>query len=165
MDKQRGLVIGLSGAAAVAAVALVALSVGSATFAPFADDGQRLVVADEDGSVLIDEPVEDGDEVRLEYTHSVERTPISDVYTVDGYELESTRMVFESYGAGLPSNADVERTDDGRFVTETEGTHERIVVSPGEIAGHTLTVNDTSYDLVALADGSVSISVTDGDPT
>lgn len=164
MDNQRGLVIGLAGAATVALAALLVLSVGFGAVAPFADDGQRLVVADEDGSVLVDEPVDEGDELRLEYTHSVEKTPVTEVYTVEGSALESTRMVFESYGAGLPSNADVERTDDGRFVTETEGTHERIVVSPGEIAGHTLTVNDTTYDLVALADGSVSISVTD-DPT
>lgn len=162
MDRQRGISVGV---ACSALVAVLLLSVGSAAVAPFSEDTQRLVVTDEDGSVLIDEPVEDGDEVRLEYTHSVEKTPVSDVYTVEGSALESTRMVFESYGAGLPAQADVERTDDGRFVTETEGTHERIVVSPGEIAGHTLTVNDTTYDLVALADGSVSITVTDRDPT
>lgn len=152
-------------AATVAVVGvLLVLSASSAALGPFADDTQRLVVTDEDGTVLIDEPVEDGDEVRLEYTHSVEKTPVADVYTVNGTALESTRMEFESYGAGLPSDADVERTDDGRFVTYTEGTHERIVVSPGEIAGHTLTVNGTTYDLVALADGSVSLTVTDREP-
>ncbi|MDL5360701.1 DUF1850 domain-containing protein [Halalkalicoccus sp. NIPERK01] len=150
-------------ATAVIAVVVVAVLffASSAAVSTLSDDTQRLVVTDEDGTVLIDEPVEDGDEVRLEYTHSVEKTPVSDIYTVNGTALESTRMEFESYGAGLPSNADVERTGDGRFVTYTEGTHERIVVSPGAIAGHTLTVNDTTYDLVALADGSVSITVTD----
>lgn len=160
MEGRRGVLVGV----ACAVLLLVGLSMaGPATVLPFFEE-QRLVVTDEDGSVLIDEPVEDGDEVRLEYTHSVEKTLVSDIYIVNGTALESTRMEFDSYGAGLPSNADVERTDDGRFVTETEGIHERIVVSPGEIAGHTLTVNDTTYDLVALADGSVSLTVTDRDP-
>lgn len=159
MDRGR---VALVGVICTVAVLGWLLAAGPATVLPFFED-QRLVVTDEDGSVLIDEPVKDGDEIRLEYTHSVEKTLVTDVYTVDGTTLESTRMEFDSYGAGLPADADVERTDDGRFATETEGTHERLVVSPGEIAGHTLTVNDTTYDLVALADGSVSLTVTDRD--
>lgn len=149
---------------ACAVLVLVGLSTAGPATVPQLFEDQRFVVTDEDGSVLIDEPVEDGDEVRLEYTHSVEKTLVSDIYIVNGTTLESTRMEFDSYGAGLPSNADVERTDDGRFVTETDGTHDRLIVSPGEIAGHTLTVNDTTYDLVALADGSVSLTVTDRNP-
>lgn len=117
-----------------------------------------LVVADEEGETLLSIPVETGDTVVLEYTHSVEKTTVRDVYTVRHEGIVLTRMEFSSYGAGLPSNAPVERTDEGTFVYEPPGMEPgELLVSTGEIAGHELLLDDRRYDLVEHADGGTVV--------
>ncbi len=112
-----------------------------------------LVVADADtGEPILVSPVEDGTEVTLAYTHSVEKTPVHDVYAVDGSELEMTEMRFQSYGAGLPARANV-TTENGWFVFDPPGRYERIYVAPGDVANHELRVGDERYDLVELSGG------------
>ncbi|MDS0282510.1 DUF1850 domain-containing protein [Haloarcula onubensis] len=134
-------------AAAVAAVALVVLAV-----APAVPTGRTLVVADtETGETYLRTPVENGTTVTLAYTHSVEKTPVRDVYTVDGNRLVATRMAFESYGWGLPSRANVSR-EGGQFVYDPPGEYRRLTVAPGDVAGHRLRVGNRSYDLVELTD-------------
>ena len=127
--------------------------------------GTVLVVADTDtGETYLTAPVSNGTSVGLEYMHSVEKTRVYDGYTVRGDELEMTRMEFESYGWGLPARENVTR-ENGTFVFDPPGQFERITVSPGDIAGHTLHVGDETYDLVALSDGNaVDIYVTRRSP-
>ncbi|MFU8867720.1 DUF1850 domain-containing protein [Natronococcus sp.] len=121
--------------------------------------GRTLVVADAATEErLLEIPVDDGEEVTLAYTHSVERTPVEDVYAVDGDELRAVKSVFHSFGAGLPT--DVTRTDEG-YVAEGSGRHDELYVVPGSIAGHELVVGDDRYDLVAVADGGVVLFLTD----
>ena len=143
-------------AVALAAVALVALAV-----APAVPTGRTLVVADtETGETYLHTPVENGTTVTLAYTHSVEKTPVRDVYVVDDDRLVATRMTFESYGWGLPSRANVTR-EDGHFVYDPPGAHNRLTVAPGGVAGHRLHVGDRRYDLVELTDErSVDIHIT-----
>ena len=144
------------------ALALVlVVSLGAA--ASVSTNERVLVVASDGGKVLLTEPVTDGTTVRLEYTHSVEKTPVADVYVVDGTTLRMTHMEFDSYGAGLPANAPVERAADGRgYVYELNRTYDRLEVSPGERAGHRLVVDDARYDLVERSEGEgVSIYVTE----
>ncbi|MCU4741215.1 DUF1850 domain-containing protein [Natronoglomus mannanivorans] len=137
---------------ALCVVAAVGSAVGSPSF------GAALVVADADsGERLLAIPVDDGETVTLAYTHSVEKTDVRDVYVVDerNESLRMVRMEFDSYGAGLPADADVERTEDG-LVTTVDRSYERLSVVPGSIAGHELVVDERHYDLVALADPGAS---------
>ncbi|MFC7082045.1 DUF1850 domain-containing protein [Halorussus caseinilyticus] len=124
---------------------------------------RKLFVAEdaETGERLLSVPVSEGTTVALNYTHSVEKTPVLDVYEVNGTELEMVRMEFSSYGAGLPAQAEVNVTDNGTFVFDPEGSYDRIFVSPGPVADHRLVVGDRAYDLVDLSDGrSVKLFVT-----
>ena len=130
-----------------------------------ATENRTLVVADaETNASLLEVPVADGDELTLAYTHSVEKTAVEDVYEVDGTTLQMDRMVFSSYGAGLPSEAAVNRTDEG-FVVSVDRSFDRIHVSPGSIAGHVLQVGDECYDLVALSEESTVVLFVEERPT
>lgn len=142
--------------AAVALVVLVA-ALGSAAAVP---SQAVLVVEDaETGETYLDVPVENGSTVALEYTHSVEKTRVYEAYTVRGDWLVMTHMEFESYGWGLPSGANVTRTN-GTFMYDPPGRYRHLTVAPGDIAGHTLHVDDRTYDLVARANGrSVTLSI------
>lgn len=149
-------------AVAIVAVLLLLGATAAATTTATAD--RTLTVTDADtGEQLLEVPVDDGTEVTLTYTHSVEKTTVDDVYVVDGTRLRMDRMVFHSHGAGLPTDAPIEKTDEG-FVLEFDETYEEIGVVPGEIAGHELVVGDERYDLVALSDGAVVLSVSDRTP-
>ncbi|GAA0222603.1 DUF1850 domain-containing protein [Halobacterium noricense] len=129
--------------------------------------GERvLVVADaETGEPMLVTPVENGTRVTLAYTHSVEKTPVHDVYAVDGNELEMVEMRFQSYGAGLPANADV-TMEEGWFVFDPPGRYAQVPVTPGDVAKHELRVKDEQYDLAALSGGeSVELFVIERCPT
>jgi|GEM_PF-163457 len=147
----------------VAAGALAATGGGSTVAGALdADSADRtLVVADvETGEAYLATPVENGTTVALEYTHSVEKSRVYDEYAVRGDRLEMTRMEFESYGWGLPADANV-TLENGTFVYDPDGNVSELTVKPGRIAGHRLHVGDRTYDLVNRTDArSVRIRVT-----
>lgn len=147
--------------AVVAAVVLVLVTVGvAATLGTLG--GQALVVTDPTGEELLVVPVEEGTEVAIEYTHSVERTPVRDVYVVEGDRLVMDRMEFRSYGAGLPSTAPVTRSDDGDSYVyrPPEREYEMLSVATGHVAGQELVVGSARYDLVEISDaGTVRLTI------
>jgi len=138
--------------------ALLALAVlGFVVVAVTAPIGSVLVVEDvETGERYVAEPVNDGSTVALEYMHSVEKSRVYDEYRVEGRTLVNTRMEFESYGWGLPARVNVTNVN-GTLVydpVEPITELERLSISPGEIAGHTLIVDERQYDLVEVSDGN-----------
>lgn len=130
----------------VAAIALALTAVAAATPA-----GSALVVEDaSSGEQLLATPVSNGTPVVLTYTHSVEKTPVHDVYVVRNGSLVMTRMEFQSYGWGLPARANISR-ENGSFTFDPQGSYEELYVKPGRTADHRLRVGNRSYDLVALS--------------
>lgn len=141
---------------------LVAIAIGVGVSTAFDTTDRTLVVETEGGETIVSEPVDEESEIRIEYTHSVEKTPVIQHYTIEETTLVLSHSEFRSYGAGLPSTASVERTDDGAFVRQIDEPRERIVLRPGETAGHTLVVDDEEFDLVSLSEGStVEIELTE----
>ena len=147
--------------AAIAVIALVVAGLAALVLAGAAGSQQVLVVTDDEGKTVQSIPVEENATVVLEYTHSVEKTTVRDIYVVREEGLAMTRMEFRSYGAGLPARADVEITDDGTFIYELPADDPSpLHVATGEIAGHELIVDGDRYDLVDLADGgTVTLTV------
>ncbi|MFB6087155.1 MAG: DUF1850 domain-containing protein [Haloarculaceae archaeon] len=141
---------------AVALAVVVALAAVGAAL----PTSRALVVRDaETGRTLLTVPVSEGSVVVLSYTHSVEKSPVEDVYRVRGDALDMTSTRFESYGWGLPAGADV-HVEDGAFVYDPDWSGRRLRVATGYVAQHRLTVDGREYDLVDLADGgSVVITV------
>lgn len=153
----------MRGYLAVAVVVATAAAAAGFAFHPVSSGGQQLVVESLDGDVLLEEDVEDGEEVMLEYVHSVEKTEVREVYVVRDSSLVLNRTEYSSFGAGLHSG-DVERTSDDVYVhrPDVEREHE-LVVATGEVAGHTLLVDGERYRLAEEAeDGSVRFTVTSG---
>ena len=154
-DRSRTLALVAVGLVVTAAAVGIAVGAGAA-------EEQALVVEDDGGETLLSVPVEENTTVTVAYTHSVEKTPVRDVYAVREGDLVMTRMEFESFGAGLPSTVDVERDADGSFVYYPHNQRtEELVVATSPVAGHELVVDGERYDLVELADGgSVRLRVT-----
>ncbi len=112
-----------------------------------------LVVTDENGTELVATPVSDGTEIVIEYTHSVEKTTVRDVYVQRDGALVMTRMEFSSFGAGLPSQADV-TVRDGRYVYEPPSeSYPTLHLKTGAVADHDLIVGDERYDIAGMSGG------------
>lgn len=118
-----------------------------------------LVVTDtETGEQVIETEVTDGTSVHLNYTHSVERTPITESYEVSGTKLAEEKILFRSFGAGLPATANMTVTDEG-YVVHSNETYESITVALHPVPNHTLAVDERQYHLAEKSDGSVSVTV------
>jgi hypothetical protein len=143
-------------------VALLVLALVCTASLAAAVPAQRVLVVEdaETGEQLIVTPVSENTTVNLSYTHSVEKTPVYDIYQVRGDRLVNTEMRFQSYGWGLPSREDVHQ-ENGFFVfNPTNRSYDELYVKPGRIASHRLTVGEQTYDLVALSDArSVRITI------
>ncbi|WP_276261390.1 DUF1850 domain-containing protein [Haloglomus litoreum] len=138
---------------------LVACSLVLAGAAVAAPVDRTLVVRDADsGAALLTVDVHEGSNVTLAYTHSVEKTPVRDIYTVTGTALDNTEMRFRSYGWGLPAREAV-RLEDGWFVFDPDRRYEAFNLQPAAVAGHRLYVDGEPYDLVARSDDPVRISI------
>ena len=141
----------LLGIAAILSVGLLVGSIGGVGSVLSAE--QTLTVTDGDDEELLAVDVDDGTEVVIEYEHSVERTLVRDVYVVSDGKLVMDRMEFSSFGAGLPSHANVTQQD-GRYVYDIDGQeYGTLRISTGPIADHDLVVDGTRYDLAGMADG------------
>ncbi|GAB6877809.1 DUF1850 domain-containing protein [Halorubrum gandharaense] len=119
-----------------------------------------LVVTDSDGNELVAAPIGENEEIILEYTHSVERTLVRDVYVHEDGRLVMTRMEFSSFGAGLPSDAEVV-VRDGRYVYyPPRSEYETLRVMTGSTADHDLIIGGDRYDIAAMSDdGAVELTV------
>lgn len=147
--------------AGAAVLALLAILAGVALGGADPGTGERtLVVTDDDGAELLAAPVGDETEIAIEYTHSVEKTLVCDVYVASDDGLVMTRMEFSSFGAGLPSQADVTERD-GRYVYDPPSTtYETLHLKTGSVADHDLIVGGERYDIAAMSDdGAVELTV------
>ena len=144
----------------IAAVAACLVAAAIATAVAVSGGTTVLVVTDDDGAELATVPVEEGDTITLEDTHSVERTLVTDSYRVSDGALVSERMLFSSFGAGLPSEADVERIGNRYVYYPPEQRYEQLSVSTGPVADHDLVVRGERYDLAGMADnGTVQFRI------
>jgi hypothetical protein len=139
-------------------IVLVLLAGGSAIIA--APSTPTLVIADTDSdTVLYSTSVTEGSMLELNYTHSVERSPVVERYRITDGQLRQTQIIFESYGWGLPTDATVERVE-GQFHAPIDRSYDELMITPGPIADQHLSVGGTEISLYELAGrSSVRVSV------
>lgn len=101
------------------------------------------------GEYLMSWPIKKGEEFYIEYTHSVQLTPVIEVYFVD----ESNNIIlkesyFSSYGAGLPSTTPYkfEITTRGFRIYDINQLMQDLVYRTGaERANHKINIRNKVY--------------------
>jgi hypothetical protein len=138
----------------------VVVSVAGSVGAGGLGGDRTLVVTHENGTELVADSVDGDTEVVIEYTHSVEKTTVRDVYVPTADGLRMTRTEFSSFGAGLPSRADVTERD-GHYVHRPDReAYPTLHLKTGDLAGHDLIVGGARYDLSGTSGGgAVEITV------
>jgi hypothetical protein len=103
------------------------------------------------------------DAFAMTYVHSVTRTPVDEVYHLDGDRLLQTSIAFVNHGPGLPTEADAGqswREMGGRFVVTTSRPFERIRMRVHRDQSPRLTVAGDSVDLAQWGNRSIELAST-----
>jgi hypothetical protein len=101
----------------------------------------------------------------LAYTHSVTRTPVTELYRVDGGAIVETEMRFEQHGPGLPTEADVGGTFariDGRFVVTMDRSFPSLVMRVHRDQSPRLIAGTRTLDLAQWGNRALALGVAPG---
>jgi hypothetical protein len=80
---------------------------------------KNLIIADaESGEIYGRWPVTEGAEFAIEFVHSVNQTPVRDVFEVRGRRIWPVATVFSSFGAGMQS----ELGEGEKLIRDEDGT-------------------------------------------
>jgi hypothetical protein len=142
----------------LAAVVIAAAGLGIALLLTGRSGVEVRVAAADASRVLRVGGLRPGESIELRYRHSVERTPVVEVFRVEPDGLWFVEMRFVSQGAGLPTEGYVR--EGGYFVLRRPRKVGSLPVLLSSIAGHRLWTANREIDLVqAFGDGaSVTIS-------
>ncbi len=94
-------------------------------------------------------PIKEGQEFDIEYTHSVQLTPVIERYTVDeGNHILLKESYFHSYGAGLPATTpyEFEITEDGFRIYDMNQVMDNLIYRTGAVkANHRIHIGQKTY--------------------
>ncbi|MFP3091329.1 DUF1850 domain-containing protein [Treponema sp. TIM-1] len=114
---------------------------------------KKLVITDTESGVLYGRwPVNDGAEFAIEFVHSVNQSPVRDIFQVRGRRIAAVATVFSSFGAGmqteLGAGEELIREEDGtmRIVGFTR-SFKSLAYIVGTVSDHTLYINNERISL------------------
>lgn len=133
----------------------IVLAVGSIvlTFYPIAS----VIVIRADGRGIFSAPLEDTEGFTYVFRHSVERTIVKEFYTIGAERsLVLTETAQQSFGAGLPSDADAGMEfRDGFFIFAINREVELFSIMVSAIAEQRIEINGRTVSLSHLPDGTL----------
>jgi len=147
---------------AITALALVVLAAGVASLVP----GLVALEVRESplGPLLYFAPVSVGARFEVRFVHSVERTPVREVFAVGpDLAIYLVETVYESFGAGLPTTADKGARfvlDGGRMrITGLRRRIGELRLAVSSVPGHALTIPGETVVLANLAEPGTALTL------
>lgn len=121
-----------------------------------AGSGYRLVLRDGDtGRVYGKFRIKEGDEFSVGFIHSVNKSPLIDVYEIRDHKIYVVRTIYYAFGAGVQTEIEDGQTlsfgDDGEMIVsgfDREMPHLSYIV--GTVSDHTLTIGGKEISLREL---------------
>ena len=139
----------------------------AAAFLPGCSSGEmELVLSDkESGQVYATYPVENGDTYAVEFVHSVNKSPVRDVYEIRDGEIWNIQCIYYGFGAGVEEELGEGETlsfgENGEMiVSNIEKRMDNLVIVVGTISDHTLYLGDETISLRDLCGRSSKVLFT-----
>jgi hypothetical protein len=131
-----------------------------------AQNPSQLCLTDpEDGKVYAAYPMEEGDSFAIEFIHSVNKSPVKDVYTIQDGAIWNERCIYYGFGAGveevLLEGETLSYGSNGEMIIS--GIHHRMddmILVVGTISDHTLYLGEESISLRELCGRSSKVLFT-----
>lgn len=147
--------------------AAVMLIITAAAFLPGCSSGEKaLVLSDsQTGQVFARYPMEEGETFSVEFIHSVNKSPVKDVYEIRDGEIWNTQCIYYGFGAGVEEELLEGETlsygDNGEMIISgIDHQMDQMIIVVGTISDHTLTVGDESVSLRDLCGRSTQVLFT-----
>lgn len=147
--------------------AAVMIFITAAAFLPgCSPGGTSLVLSNADsGQVYATYPVENGDTFAVEFIHSVNKSPVRDVYEIREGEIWNTQCIYYGFGAGVEEELGEGETlsygENGEMIiSNIEKRMDSMVIVVGTISDHTLYLGDETISLRDLCGRSSKVLFT-----
>lgn len=120
------------------------------------DDGVKLVLCySENDEVIKTFDVEEGDEFSVEFIHSVNKSPVKEVYVIRDGKIFADRLIYATFGAGMPTQPEEGQTlgydDNGNMILSGINAEREVVYCVvGTVHDHILTIGGESISLTEL---------------
>ncbi len=144
--------------------AAVMIFITAAAFLPgCSPGGTSLVLSNADsGQVYATYPVENGDTFAVEFIHSVNKSPVCDVYEIREGEIWNTQCIYYGFGAGVEEELGEGETlsygENGEMIiSNIEKKIDNMVIVVGTISDHTLYLGDETISLRDLCGRSSKV--------
>ena len=126
----------------------------------------ELVLSDsQSGQVYATYPVENGDTYAVEFVHSVNKSPVRDVFEIRDGEIWNTQCIYYGFGAGVEEElAEGEVLTFGEngemIISNIEKKMDNLVIVVGTISDHTLYIGEEPISLRDLCGRSSKVQFT-----
>lgn len=107
------------------------------------------------GDLVLVGGLKDFEEFDVDFTHSVNKTPVREFYRIVGKGFNLYKAEFSSYGAGMSDGLDLDKAeiyhgDDNEIYLSLDDNFDIITYYVGTIADHRLTYKDKTIHLNEL---------------
>jgi hypothetical protein len=121
----------------------------------------------ETGAVIAVFPVNDGEEFSITFIHSVNQTPVTDVYQIKSGRIHVVRTVYYSFGAGVQSEIGEGESlaygpDGAMIVSGFNRPMDRLSYIVGTVSDHTLEIGGEKISLRELCGRNTRVQLTYG---
>jgi len=149
----------------IATVAAAVMSIiTAAAFLPgCSSGGTTLVLSDaESGQVYATYPVENGDTYAVEFIHSVNKSPVRDVFEIRDKEIWNIQCIYYGFGAGVEETLNEGETlsygENGEMIiSNIEKKMDNLIIVVGTISDHTLYLGEETISLRDLCGRSSKV--------
>ncbi|MGE4483973.1 MAG: DUF1850 domain-containing protein [Oscillospiraceae bacterium] len=122
----------------------------------FSMKGQRLILSDRDThETYAAFPVSDGEEFSVTFVHSVNKTPVTDVYEIRDGDIWLIKTIYYDFGAGVPTETEKDETltygENGEMIISGMDTMvPDLIYIVGTVSDHVLETGGKEYSLRGL---------------
>lgn len=114
------------------------------------------------GKAIASYPVGDGDEFSITFVHSVNKSPVTDVYEIRGNDIFVVRTIYYAFGAGVQTELEdgqsLEYGEDGSMIiTGINKRIDRLSYIVGTVSDHILEVGGRKISLRDLCGKNTAI--------
>ena len=144
-------------------VAAIILIIAATLFLIFCDPGYYLTVKDRDtGDLYARYPMGEKDRFSIEFKHSVNLSPVIDIYEIQGGDIYVEETVYYHFGAGVQTQLNEGETlsygeDGSMIVSNIHQKRNDVQYIVGTLYDHILTVNDQQVNLRQLCGKNTKI--------
>lgn len=146
-------------------VAIMALAVITATFY-FLSGGYRYVTVRErdTGKLIAYYPASEGERFSVSFIHSVNRTPVTDVYEIEDGHVFVEECIYYGFGAGVQSELNpgevLKKTPDGgMLISGIHQNRDNVGYIVGTVYDHVLNINGEDISLRDLCGRNSAIRI------